>query len=111
MTEGAGTLYSYTAKQGRRMVLNVQRWQRRNPDRFDLESKPKESNPFGVAGLRDGSALVVDAANNSLIRVRPNGRAYPVARVMPRTVTMPPGITGRACLRPGRLRPRRSSRR
>jgi hypothetical protein len=88
--DGAGTLYRWRPGHGRDMVLNVQRWQgRHNHDPFDLEKNAGESNPYGVAGLADGSALVADAANNSLIRVFPSGRAYSVARVKPRTVKAP----------------------
>ena len=94
VTEGAGTLYRFAPGKRRQMVLNVQRWQRRNPDPYDLEDRPKESNPYGVAALDNGSVLVADAANNSLLMVRPDGRAHLVARVKPRTVSMPAGMEG-----------------
>jgi hypothetical protein len=96
VTKGAGTLYRFTPRSHhRKLVLNVQKWQgRHNPDPFPAEGNPKESNPFGLAALPDGSVLVADAANNSLIRVRRNGTAYEVARVKPRVITMPEGMTG-----------------
>lgn len=79
----------------KRLVANIARWQaRHNPDPFDLEGRPKESNPYGVAALPDGSALVADAANNSVIRVWRSGRIKHIARVKTRVVEMPAGYEG-----------------
>src|SRR4029453_19346402 len=51
---------------------------------------------FGVAALRDGTVLVADAANNDLLRVWPNGKIRTVARLKPRTVTVPAGLGAEA---------------
>ncbi len=76
----------------KRMVADIARWQgRHNPDPFDLENLPKDSNPYGVAALPDGSAVVADAANNSVVRVWRSGRIKHIARVKPRVVEMPAG--------------------
>ena len=90
--EGAGTLYRYSPGHGRKMIANIMNYQRHDPDPYDLEDAPKESNPFGVAALNDGSALVADAAGNDLLRVWPNGEIVTVARVKPRTVKVPKGL-------------------
>jgi hypothetical protein len=87
--EGAATLYRYTPGKGRQMIADIGRYQKSDPDPFDLEKKPKESNPYGVAALNDGGALVADAAGNDLLRVKPNGKIITVARVKPRTVKSP----------------------
>ena len=41
---------------------------------------PAESNPFGLAALRSNDVLVADAAGNDVIRVKPDGTAWTVAR-------------------------------
>jgi hypothetical protein len=89
---GFGTLYLKRPGHKKRMVANIQRWQRNNnPDPFDLEDFPEDTNPYGVAALPNGSALVADAANNSVVRVKRNGKITHVARVKPRVVEMPEG--------------------
>jgi len=88
--DGAGTLY--LLEDGKRHeVANIQRWQRQNPDPYDLEGRAKESNPYGVAAMADGSAVVADAANNSVVHVTRDGEVTHVARVKPRVVAMPAG--------------------
>ena len=59
-------------------------YQANDPDPYDLEGLPEDSNPFGLAALRDGSLLIADAAGNDLIRWWPNGDAVTVARLKPR---------------------------
>ncbi len=87
--KGAGTLYRFTPGKGRATIANIKKYQKSDPDRFDLEDNPTESNPYGVAALNDGSVLVADAAGNDLLRVMPNGKIVTVARVKPRTVKSP----------------------
>lgn len=77
-----------------REVADIGAYQASDPDPADLESNPTESNPFGLAALRDGTVLVADAAGNDLLRVRRGGRITTVARLLPRTVTVPPGLPG-----------------
>jgi hypothetical protein len=86
---GAATLYRWTRAKGVKAVADIAAYQQTDPDPYDLEQLPEESNPYGVAALRDGSALVADAAGNDLLRVYPNGRIVTVARLKPRVVAVP----------------------
>jgi hypothetical protein len=91
--KGFGSLYLKRPGHHKQLVLNVQRWQaKHNPDPFDLENNAKDSNPYGVAAIPGGAALVADAANNSVLRVSRSGKVTPIARVKPRVVTMPEGF-------------------
>lgn len=90
---GAATLYRWTpGAQGVRAVANIAAYQITDPDPYDLENVPGDSNPFGVAALPDGSALVADAAGNDLLRVYPDGHIITVARLKPRVVEVPEGL-------------------
>ena len=89
---GYYSLYRWTRQGEQEKVARLRAYQREDKDPYDLEDKPGESNPYGVAALDDGSALVADAANNDLLRVRPNGKIYTVARFKPRVVTVPEGL-------------------
>lgn len=62
-------------------VLDIAGYQSTDPDPFDTEDLPTESNPYGLAALPGGDALVVDAAGNDVIRVTPEGDAWTVARL------------------------------
>lgn len=89
---GLGSLYLKRPGHHKRLVVNIQRWQgKHNHDPFDLEDNAGESNPYGVAALPGGGALVADAANNSIVRVSRSGHVTPIARVKPRMVEMPEG--------------------
>jgi hypothetical protein len=89
---GHGTLYLWKGDQKRRAVLDVGAWQKRNnPDPYDLEDKPGESNPYGLDAVK-GGVLVADAANNSVIHVTRKGKVTPIARVKTRVVEMPEGF-------------------
>jgi len=79
-------------------VANIAEYQAEDPDPYDLEDAPEESNPFGLAALRDGSVLVADAAGNDLLHVSKHGDIETVARLLPRDVVTPdflpdPGAT------------------
>ncbi len=90
---GAATLYQWTpGVQGVRAVANIATYQQSDPDPYNIEGPPVETNPFGVAALPDGSALVSDAAGNDLLRVYPDGHIVTVARLKPRVVQVPPGL-------------------
>lgn len=90
--EGAGTLFRWTKADGQVEVADIQAYQRTDPDPWDLEKKPRESNPFGVAALDDGGALVADAAGNDLLRVSADGAVETIATFKPRTVRVPRGL-------------------
>lgn len=90
---GAGTLYRWTAQSQAAVPLaDIMAYQQTDPDPYDLEDNPYDTNPFGVTGLGDGSALVADAAGNDLLRVYPDGHVVTVARIKPRVVLSPPGL-------------------
>jgi hypothetical protein len=61
-------------------VRDIAVYQKGDPDPSDTEGNPTETNPYGLTVLPNGDALVADAANNDLLRVRPNGAAGTVAR-------------------------------
>ncbi len=71
---------------------DIAAYQASDPDPYDLEDFPEDSNPFGLAALRDGSVLVSDAAGNDLLHVWQNGDIETVARLKPRTVVTPEGL-------------------
>lgn len=78
-------------------VADIGAYQATDPDPFDQEGFPEDSNPFGLAALRDGSVLVADAAGNDLLRVHPRkhgkkAHIVTVARLKPRVVEVPEGL-------------------
>jgi hypothetical protein len=77
---------------GPRPVADIGAYQATDPDPDDQEGFPEDSNPFGLAALRDGTVLVADAAGNDLLRVWPDGRIATVARLKPRLVDVPAGL-------------------
>jgi hypothetical protein len=89
---GGATLYRWTKRTGQKTVADIAAYQAKDIDPYDLENVPEDSNPYGVAALDDGSALVADAAGNDLLRVLPNGKIYTVARVKPREIPVPAGL-------------------
>ncbi|MGB6059178.1 MAG: ScyD/ScyE family protein [Microthrixaceae bacterium] len=77
-------------------VANIAEYQKTDPDPTDTEQDPTESNPYAVASLPNGDALVADAANNDLLRVSPDGHIRTVARFsteMVSTDQVPPDPT------------------
>jgi hypothetical protein len=90
---GAATLYVWHwGDAAPTPVLDVGAYQHSDPDPYNLADDPGESNPFGLAALKDGTVLVADAAGNDLIRVWADGHAVTVARLRPRVVTVPDGL-------------------
>ena len=92
-----GKLYRWHRRSGVRLVADIAAYQAGDPDPYDLEELPEESNPYGLEALRDGSLLVVDAAGNDLLRVWPGRhhrktRIRTVAEFEPRTVAFPEGL-------------------
>jgi len=87
------------------LVLNIPEYQKGDPDPYDQDGDPAETNPYGLAILPNGDALVADAANNDLLRVTPGGDATTVARFDLETIKtdhlgpdsgLPPEITAEA---------------
>jgi hypothetical protein len=62
-------------------VLDILAYQEADPDPTDKDDPPNpgESNPNGLAALRN-DVLIADAAGNDLLRVSPDGTAVTVAR-------------------------------
>jgi hypothetical protein len=75
-----------------REVADIAAYQKRDKDPYDLERKPRESNPYGVEALDDGTVLVADAAGNDLLQVDHHGDIDTVARFKPRKVKVPSGL-------------------
>jgi len=80
---------------GPREVADIGAYQKRDKDPYDLERKPRESNPYGLEALDDGTVLVADAAGNDLLRVERDGDIETVARIKPRKVKVPSGLGNR----------------
>jgi len=93
---GGSTLYRLRPGHSPVKVTDIAAYQAHDPDPFNQADSPTESNPFGVAALKDGTVLVADAANNDLLRVWPNGKTTTVARLKPRTVKVPAGLGSEA---------------
>jgi hypothetical protein len=74
-----------------RVMADIAAYQETDPDPYDLEDNPGESNPYGVAALRHGGVLVADAAGNDLLKVSRHGHISTVAVLKPRTVEAPEG--------------------
>ena len=62
------------------VILDIVAYQTADPDPYDTEGNPTQTNPNGLAGLGNNDVLLVDAAGNDLIRVSPDGTAVTVAR-------------------------------
>jgi len=75
-------------------VLDIAAYQETDPDPYDQEGNPTESNPYGLAVLPTGDVLVADAAGNDLLRVTPDGDATTMARFDVESIStshLPPG--------------------
>lgn len=90
---GAATLFKWRPGYDAPVaVADIAAYQATDPDPYDLEDLPGDSNPFGLAVLRDGSVLVADAAGNDVLKVAQDGTITTVARLKPRTVEVPDGL-------------------
>ena len=61
-------------------VADLIAYQASDPDPYNTEGDPGESNPFSIAALPNGDALVADAAGNDVLRVTRKGKVSTVAR-------------------------------
>ena len=68
-------------------IADLAAYQATDPDPSNTEGDPAESNPFSIAMLPNGHALVADAAGNDLLRVTPKGKVSTVARFAPEMVS------------------------
>ena len=71
---------AYGDDDGPHAVADIAAYQQTDPDPVDQEGEPTESNPYGLAVLPNGDALVTDAAANDLLRITPEGDVTTVAR-------------------------------
>lgn len=89
---GAATLYKWRPGWPAAMAFaDIGAYQQKDPDPYDLESNPTDTDPYGVVALKHG-VLVADAAGNDLLRVNGHGVIHTVARLKPRTVVVPAGL-------------------
>lgn len=97
-----GTLTRVSSKHVR-IVADIAAYQVTDPDLFDLDQPPNptDSNPYGIAALKQGRVLVADAGGNDLLLVKPNGKVVTVARFPNQTIStsflppafgVPPGL-------------------
>jgi hypothetical protein len=92
-TEGVATLYKWRKGWDAPVaVADIAAYQATDPDHDNQADDPAESNPYGVAALKHGAALVADAAGNDLLKVRTDGFIKTVARIAPRVVEVPEGL-------------------
>ncbi|WP_344213586.1 ScyD/ScyE family protein [Kribbella sancticallisti] len=91
---GGATLFRMRPGKAPLPIANIAKYQAKDPDPYNVSESPTETNPFGVAVLRDGTILVADAANNDLLRVWPNGKIKTVARLKPRVIKAPSNLGG-----------------
>ena len=84
-------------------ILDIAAYQVADPDPYNSDGDPWESNPFGIAALPSNDVLIADAAGNDVIRVEPE-RRRPYRRPLdaqaredrPRRGSQPPaGAAGR----------------
>lgn len=88
---GSSMLHRWTPGEGMQVVADIGSYQAAHPDPNDLEDFPEDSNPYGVAALPGGGALVSDAGHNDVLKVTHDGTITLVARLLPRVVEMPEG--------------------
>ncbi|HVQ87116.1 MAG TPA: ScyD/ScyE family protein [Actinomycetes bacterium] len=85
---GGGILYRQAADATSPVeVLNLRAYQKSDPDPYNTNGRPGESNAYGLTVLPNGDALVADAAANDIVRVTPDGDAWTVARFDARVVS------------------------
>jgi hypothetical protein len=78
---GDGILYRQAPDGTISPILNLHEYQAADPDPHNVAPQdPAETNPFGLAALKSNDVLLADAAGNDIIRVKPDGTAWTVAR-------------------------------
>lgn len=62
-------------------ILDIAAYQKADPDPYNNPVEdPAETNPFGLAALKNNDVLLADAAGNDVIHVKADGTAWTVAR-------------------------------
>jgi hypothetical protein len=69
------------------VVADFVDYQAGDPDLADTEGLPEDSNPYGIAALRNGKFLVADAGGNDLLLVSRKGKVRTVATIPPHLVS------------------------
>jgi hypothetical protein len=78
---GDQTLYRQAVGGPIEAILDIAAYQKADLDPYnDPLQDPAETNPFGLAALKSNDVLLADAAGNDVIRVKPDGTAWTVAR-------------------------------
>ena len=81
------TLYRLGSDGVIKPILNIAAYQAADLDPYNNPAEdPAETNPFGLAALKSNDVLLADAAGNDIIRVKPDGTAWTVARFPRRLV-------------------------
>ncbi|MEO8075157.1 MAG: ScyD/ScyE family protein [Acidobacteriota bacterium] len=73
------------------LVADIGAYQQTDPDPFDTENFPEQSNPNGLAIVDGDNFLVTDAANNDLLHITKQGAIETVARFPLRSIPFPFG--------------------
>lgn len=68
-------------------IADIAAYQKTDPDPYNTNGPIRESNPYGLAVLPNGDALVADAAGNDILRVTPSGDVSTVARFVAEVVS------------------------
>lgn len=83
---GDGVIYRMAPGGAMTPILDMAVYQASDPDPNNLADDPAETNPYGIAALKNNDVLIADAAGNDIIRVSPDGSAVTVARFATRLV-------------------------
>jgi hypothetical protein len=81
------TLYRKTIFGDPKPIANIADYQKTDPDPDNQADDPSESNPYGLAVLPNGDALVADAAGNDVLRVTKQGTVSTFARFAPEVIS------------------------
>jgi hypothetical protein len=102
---GDGVVYRQAPGGPIEAILDMHAYQAADPDPYNKPPQdPAETNPFGLAALPSNDVLLADAAGNDVIRIKPDGTAWTVARWTLRMVktdkvgdpTLPPTLPAEA---------------
>lgn len=99
---GTGLVYRQSPSGGGlKLVANILEYQAVDIDPDDNEGIPDESNPYGLAALPGSrDVLLADAANNDVLRIKPDGTITTIARFQREEISTDhiPGFPGPATM-------------